>query len=256
MLNKTYSILGMKVNATSFKEVVNKVIEWSKNAQSKYICVATVHMIMESYDSKEFQKIVNSADFVTPDGMPLVWVLRILGSKNQERVYGPKLTPLLCEEAAKAGIPVGFYGSSPECLKDLTINLQKRFPDLKINYSFPPPFRSLTNEENEKIIKDINNSGVKILFIGLGCPKQEKWMAEHKGKINAVMVGVGAAFDFISGNKKQAPEWMQNIGMEWFFRLITEPKRLFWRYFYNNPRFIFLTILQLLGIVRFNSNKE
>jgi len=210
---------------------------------------------MEAYDSREFKEVVNSADMVTPDGMPLVWMLRAKGIKGQERVYGPTLMLHILESASQAGIPVGFYGSRHEVLEELKKKMEAKFQGLKVVYSYSPPFRELTETEDQSICEQIRNSGARILFVGLGCPKQEIWMADHRGKINTVMVGVGAAFDFHSGLKAQAPAWMQAVGLEWLFRLLHEPRRLARRYLYNNPRFVLLALLDLVGILK-GGNKE
>ena len=232
-------ILGMRVDAITYEDVWNLIYEKINNSEFGYICVGTVHMVMETFDNNEFRDIVNSADIVTPDGMPLVWGLKLLGIKNAQRVYGPALTPFICEKAEENSVPVGFYGGSKKTLELMIQNLRIKFPHLKIVYSYSPPFRKLTVDEDRKVVDEINSSEAKILFVGLGCPKQEKWMYEHRDRVKAVMIGVGAAFDFIAGVKPVAPIWMQKIGLEWFFRLITEPKRLWKRYLYNNPRFIY-----------------
>jgi N-acetylglucosaminyldiphosphoundecaprenol N-acetyl-beta-D-mannosaminyltransferase len=240
-----HSILGMRVDATNYNKATNQVIQWAKNNESRYVCIANVHMTMEAYDKPEFKKVVNSADMVTPDGMPLVWTLRHLGIKINDRVYGPTLMLHVCEAAEKYGIPIGLYGGSSETLEALKKNLKNKYTKIKIIYSYSPPFRSLTPEEDEQIVTDINALGVKILFVGLGCPKQEYWMNSHQERLKLVMLGVGAAFDFHAGKVKQAPRWMQSIGLEWLFRLIMEPKRLWKRYLKHNPRFVVLIILQL-----------
>jgi N-acetylglucosaminyldiphosphoundecaprenol N-acetyl-beta-D-mannosaminyltransferase len=190
---------------------------------------------------------MNEADLVTPDGMPVVWALKSLGRPDATRVYGPDLTPILLERAARAGIPVGFYGAAPEVLKLLVERVHKAYPALKIAYAFSPPFRSLTAAEDLEVTAAINASGARILFLGLNTPKQDFWMAAHKDKVRAVMVGVGAAFDFLAGSKPQAPRWMMKIGLEWLFRLATEPRRLWKRYLKHNPRFVLFFGLQLLG---------
>jgi N-acetylglucosaminyldiphosphoundecaprenol N-acetyl-beta-D-mannosaminyltransferase len=200
---------------------------------------------MEAHDSAVYKKIINAADLVTPDGMPLVWMMRLKGEKNQQRVYGPTLMLHVLEMAARDGIPVGFYGGRTEVLEVLEKKMQSRFTGLNVKYSYSPPFRELSTEEDAELTEQINRSGARILFVGLGCPKQEIWMAEHRGKINAVMIGVGAAFDFHAGFKPQAPVWMQKIGLEWLFRLLTEPRRLWKRYLYHNPRFVLLAIIDL-----------
>ena len=244
------AVLGVHLNSTSYAHATGIILDWSTRRESRYVCAANVHMLMEAYDSPMYSQIVNSADLVTPDGMPLVWMMRLKGQRDQQRVYGPTLMLHILEAAARENISVGFYGSSPEVLQALTAKLYDRFPNLKVAYSFSPPFRDMTPDEDASAVNEINQSGARILFVGLGCPKQEEWMAEHRGKVNAVMLGVGAAFDFYAGVKSQAPSWMQKIGLEWFYRLLTEPRRLWWRYLYHNPRFIFLAALDLLGLLR------
>lgn len=240
------SVLKTFINITSYNHATYNIMLWANAKESRYICISTVHMVMEAYNNSDYQAIVNNADLVTPDGMPLVWMLRALGVKDQQRVYGPDLTLHVCAAAEAHGVPVGFYGGMPNALSDLTENIKSKYPNLKISYAYSPPFHALTLEEDSTIIQDINSSGTCILFVGLGCPKQERWAAEHKGKVNAVMIAVGAAFDFHSGRVKQAPVWVQQAGMEWFFRLMMEPKRLWKRHFKNNPRFIALALTQLI----------
>jgi len=242
-------ILGTHISPTCYSSAVDQVTQWAHSAESRYICIANVHVLMEAHDSAFYQKAINHADLTTPDGMPLVWMLRMKGVKNQTRVYGPLLMLHVLEKAEKERIPVGFYGSDETTLNKLVSNMRDRFPSLLVTYTFSPPFRKLDNREDTEIIKAINDSKTRILFVGLGCPKQELWMDEHKGKISAIMLGVGAAFDFHAGNKPQAPTWMQAIGLEWLFRLIYEPRRLAKRYLYHNPRFILLALLELLGIL-------
>jgi N-acetylglucosaminyldiphosphoundecaprenol N-acetyl-beta-D-mannosaminyltransferase len=245
-------ILRSLIDVTNYHDVTIIASAWSQNAESRYICPANVHMLMEAYDSIEFNKIINNADLVTPDGMPLVWLMRLKGVKNQPRVYGPTLMLYVLEEAERKEIPVGFYGSSPKVLAALVDRMGKKFPALIIKFSESPPFRALSDEEDATLIEKILQSGIRILFVGLGCPKQEKWMAEHKGKIPAVMLGVGAGFDFHAGMIRQSPPFLQKIGLEWLFRLIQEPKRLWRRYLFYNPRFVILAIADLLGLIQSN----
>lgn len=240
-------ILGTRVDATSYADATARILQWAQAGQSRYVCICGVHGVMEGHDSQNFQSIHNAADLVTPDGMPLVWVLRRLGLKDQTRVYGPDLTLSVCQAAADAGIPVGLYGGTQEALDTLQKTYRARFPQLQIAYAYSPPFRPLTPGEDEAIVKAINASGTRILFVGLGCPKQEQWVASHRDRVQAVMLAVGAAFDFHSGRVRQAPRWMQRCGLEWLFRLLMDPRRLWRRYFKNNPRFLWLVLWQLLG---------
>lgn len=239
-------ILGTRTDSTSYADAATRVLAWASTPESRYVCVSNVHVTMESYDSAEYRAIVNGADLVTPDGMPLVWALRLFGVAEATRVYGPTLTIHVLEKAVTAGVAVGFYGTSPEVLTSLLKACRRRFPGLRVAYAHAPAFRQLTAEEDAAIVREINASGTRILFVGLGCPKQERWMASHKGRVNAVMLGVGAAFDFLAGVKRQAPAWMMRAGLEWLFRLATEPRRLWRRYVYHNPRFMALLAGQYL----------
>ncbi len=240
-------ILGQKVDYATFEKAIDNIIQLTNKQRSSYICASNVHMVMESFDSNNYQKIINNADIVVPDGKALVWAQKILGNKNAEQVRGEDVTRALCEMASEKGFPVGFYGSTPSLLEKIVDILTNNYSNLNIAYSFSPPFRKLSNSEDKKIVDEINASDVKILFVGLGCPKQEIWMAGHKDALNCTMLGVGAAFDFISGNKKNAPRWMVSMGLEWLFRLFSEPKRLWKRYLKHNPRFVWYFTLQLLG---------
>lgn len=243
---KRDSILTMDVNITSLEKTVAQVTRWVNGIQSRTICVSNVHMCMETYDSPAFAKVVNSADMVIPDGKPIALALKLLGYPEAQQVRGADITLSLCELAANKGLVIGLYGGTEQALVDFEIFLRESYPMIRIGCAISPPFRELTVQEDRAMIDQINQAGVQILFVGLGCPKQERWMAEHKEKMNAVMLGVGAVFDFLSGNKKEAPRWVQAIGMEWFFRLCSEPRRLWKRYFKHNPRFIYFLSLQVL----------
>jgi N-acetylglucosaminyldiphosphoundecaprenol N-acetyl-beta-D-mannosaminyltransferase len=224
------SILGMRADAISYP---------------------TVNNVMEGYDSPAFRSVMNRADLVAPDGMPLVWGLRALGIRGATRVYGPDLTPHVLAAAEREGIPVGFYGATGAVLERLLKRIHGRYPRLDVAYALAPPFRPLSDEEDIAVTERINASGARILFVGLSTPKQERWMAAHRGRVGAVMLGVGAAFDFLAGVKRQAPRWMMGAGLEWLFRLASEPRRLWRRYLKHNPRFVFLFLGQLLGWRRF-----
>ena len=214
--------------------------------EARYVCVSNVHMTMETVDSAEFREVVNSADLVTSDGMPLVWMLRKLGLKNSERVYGPELVLHLCEMAEKEDLPIGLYGGTNESLASFSGYLSENYPALKVAYRYAPPFRALTEAEDASVVKELHESSARILFVGIGCPKQERWMHAHRSSINAVQIGVGAAFDFHSGAIKQAPNWIGNAGLEWLFRFAMEPRRLWKRYVLHNPRFMMRAALQLM----------
>ena len=238
-------ILRTRVDATSYRHATGQVLDWAAAGESRYVCVATVNNLIEGCDDPGYNALMEAADLVTPDGMPLVWGLRLLGVPGASRVYGPDLTPLVCEEAARRGVPVGFYGGQDDVLDDLAAGLTARYEGLRIAYRWSPPFRALTAEEEAKVADDLVRSGTRVLFVGLGTPKQERWMADHKG-LPMVMLGVGAAFDFLSGRKRQAPRALQGLGLEWLYRLVHEPRRLWRRYLYRNPRFVALFAAQLL----------
>jgi N-acetylglucosaminyldiphosphoundecaprenol N-acetyl-beta-D-mannosaminyltransferase len=240
-------ILGMRVDGTSYGDAGDRIVEWARSGSSRSVCAAAVNEVMTARDDPSFRALMNDADLVTPDGMPLVWALRALGVSSASRVYGPDLTPLLCSRAASEGLPVGFFGSTPAVLDKLISNVSERFPGLHVAYRASPPFRETSEVEDDRIAREINASGVRILFVGLGCPKQDVWMARQRGKVEAVMVGVGAAFDFLAGSKPQAPAILQRLGLEWLFRLVTEPRRLWKRYLRQNPRFVVLFAGQLLA---------
>jgi N-acetylglucosaminyldiphosphoundecaprenol N-acetyl-beta-D-mannosaminyltransferase len=206
---------------------------------------------MEAWDNPVFCRLTNEADLVTPDGMPLVWALRLLGLRDATRVYGPDLTPLLLSSAEREGLPVGFYGGAPHVLDLLLKRVRQKWPRLQIAYAFSPPFRPLTPEEDLRITTQIVESGARIVLVGLPTPKQDWWMAAHRGAIPAVMLGVGAAFEFLAGTKPQAPRWMMRCGMEWLFRLAVEPRRLWKRYLKHNPRFVLYFALQMMGVRKF-----
>jgi N-acetylglucosaminyldiphosphoundecaprenol N-acetyl-beta-D-mannosaminyltransferase len=249
MLQSRY-IVGMRVDATSYEDAAIRVARWARSGESRYVCIASVNNVMEAYDDAEFRSIMNDADLVTPDGMPLVWGLRRLGVAHATRVYGPDLTPVLLTKASEEGIPVGFYGGSPAVLEAFLHRVEHDWPGLRVTYAWSPPFRDLTDEEDRRVVEEINSAGTRMLFVGIGCPRQEIWMSHHRGRVDAVMLGVGAAFDFLAGVKKQAPSVMQRTGTEWVFRFVTEPRRLWRRYLKHNPRFAVLLGAQLLREAR------
>jgi N-acetylglucosaminyldiphosphoundecaprenol N-acetyl-beta-D-mannosaminyltransferase len=244
------SLLGVSVFHVDYQSATRKIITSVEGKRSFIVYAANVHMLMESHDCFAYRSLLNNADMVTPDGMPLVWLMRLKGVRQQQRVYGPTLMLHVLQVAANKKIPVGFYGGRPETLQLLQTRMHDRFSGLNIAYAFSPAFGEISPAEDEQITTEIVQSGVQILFVGLGCPKQERWIGAHRGRIPAVMLGVGAAFDFHAGTKPQAPAWMQKIGLEWLFRLLQEPGRLGRRYLYHNPRFVFWSIIDLLGLYR------
>lgn len=242
----TASLLGFKVRLTSAEELCARVADWAARGQSRYVCFSPADHFVRAQDLAEFRTALEQADWIAPDGMAVVWSLRLLGWPDARRVYGPDAMLLALDAAERNRIPVGFYGGTPGTLKLLLTRVRGRFPDLEVAHSWSPPFRALSPEEDDEAVKRINASGARILFVGLGTPKQELWMAAHRGRVRAVMLGVGAAFDYLAGAKRQAPRWLMPLGLEWLFRLTMEPRRLWRRYLLNNPRFVRLVTQELL----------
>ncbi len=247
------NILGVGVNAINMDQALATIECWIARHEAKYVCITNIHGVIESQRDHNLRRIHNSAGLVTPDGMPLVWLSRLRGFKHVERVYGPDLMLALCARSVEMGYRHFFYGGDKHVPDRLAANLRRRFPGLRIAGAYSPPFRPMTDEEDEGIVKLINNARTDIVWVGLSTPKQEHWMAKHAGRLKAcVLIGVGAAFDFHAGIKKQAPRWMQRHGLEWLFRLATEPRRLWRRYAANIPSFLWLCLLQALRIREFS----
>jgi len=239
-------ILGVRVDGTSYGDACDRIWAWAESGTPAYVVAANVHVIMTAYWNRGFGQVLSRAALVTPDGMPLVLGLRWLGLSGQGRVYGPDLMLAWCRRAAQGGLPIYLYGGSEATLARLQANLKAWFPDLKVAGSHAPPFRPLTAAEEAADRQRIRASGAKVVFVGLGCPKQEDWMAHHSPHLPLVMIGVGAAFSFHSGSVAQAPRWMMRLSLEWLYRLGREPRRLWRRYLIHNPAFLVLFGLQLL----------
>ena len=238
----TNRILGVNVAVTNMDDVVNLITNHLEELKGKFICLSNVHTTVMAYERAEYRKVQNASFIALPDGRPLSFVQRLRGYKEAEQVSGPDLMPALWKATENTEVSHYFYGSSEETIAALEKNLKKKYPNLKIAGMEAPPFRPLTPEEDEEAIRRINESGASILWVGLGAPKQEEWMYAHRDKINCLMFGVGAGFDFHAGTVKRAPEWMRNHYMEWLYRLIQDPKRLWKRYVKTNGKFVFLSI--------------
>lgn len=238
-------VLGSYIDVLSGRTALQRLLQWARARESRYVTICNVHVVVSAFRDAKYQEVINASDMATPDGAPVAWMLRRLGFRNQQRISGPDLMWALCESCMQVGMPVFFYGSTDATLTLLKKNLNKAFPDLKIAME-SPPFRALSAEEDAAAVDRINASGAGFVFVGLGCPKQERWMAEHRGKIHAVMIGVGAAFDFHAGTVKRAPQWMRDNGLEWLHRLGSEPRRLWRRYLVTNTLFVIGAARQLL----------
>jgi N-acetylglucosaminyldiphosphoundecaprenol N-acetyl-beta-D-mannosaminyltransferase len=246
-------VLGVGISTTSYADVASTCAKWLANRDAQltahYICVTSVHGVMEARKNGQLRSILNQADIATPDGMPLVWALRSFGMPGQERVYGPNLMLTLCAQAEEQGHRIFLYGGRAEVLDTLCNNLRTRYPRLVIAGSYSPPFRPLTQSEEASVRDMISAARPDLLFVGISTPKQERWMAEHRDCFpGVIMIGVGAAFDFHSGRVKQAPAWMQRSGLEWLFRLLSEPARLWRRYVLVTPWFLPCWALQKLSV--------
>ncbi len=240
------SVLGVPIDALSWHHTIKRILSWAKENKSRYVAICNAHVIVTSMTDKAYLEVIKKADMATPDGAPVAWILRRLGFSHQPRISGPDLMIRLLWECANKGIPIYFYGSSEGTLMKLRKNMLLRFPDLKIAGMLSPPFRALNEKEDKEIVSQINSCGTSIVFVGLGCPKQELWMSEHRGRVRSVMIGVGAAFDFHAGTIKRAPGWMRDNGLEWLHRLMKEPGRLWKRYLVTNTLFFVKALLQTI----------
>ncbi len=243
----TVSVLGAQIDVVDWDMVIERLGKWSKLRESRYVCICNAHSVVTAARDARFASIVNAADMATADGAPVAWMLRRLGFVGQERINGPDLMWKYCDVAARQAEPIFLYGSSRETLALLHSRLVTAFPGLKIAGAISPPFRPLTQDEDAQDVVAINKSGAGIVFVSLGCPKQERWMAEHCGRIKAVMIGVGAAFDYHAGSVRRAPTWMRQAGLEWLYRLFSEPRRLWRRYLVTNTLFVFGAVHQLIN---------
>jgi N-acetylglucosaminyldiphosphoundecaprenol N-acetyl-beta-D-mannosaminyltransferase len=234
-----FEVLGVPVSAITMADALDTMDTWIRARTPRYVCVTGVHGVMESQRDEEIRRIHRRAGLVTPDGMPLVWLAHLGGHAHVERVYGPDVMLASCERSIQTGARHFFFGGAPGIADRVAARLSARFPGLSVAGTCCPPFRPVTPEEDEQLIEAINAANPDIVWVGLSTPKQERWMADHVGRLRApVLVGVGAAFDFHAGVKPQAPRWMQRYGLEWSFRLATEPRRLWKRYLINNPSFV------------------
>lgn len=249
----TARLLDIPVHAVDYPQSLRQIASWinSRQRPSAYITETNVYSLVIAQKDKRYKVALSSADLSLPDGMPLVWLLRLKGNHVVSRIYGPDLMKLVSSEAAKWGWRCFLYGGKPEVLDRLKKRLENLYPYIRIVGAYSPPFRELTNEEENEVRTMINSAEPDILWVGLGTPKQDIWMFDHRDRLNvSVMHGVGAAFDFLTGEVRQAPRWMMNAGLEWLFRLIMEPRRLWKRYTVNNVLFLYYLFLETTGIKR------
>jgi len=239
-------VLGALIDAISWDAALSRLADWSALHSSRYVCICNAHSVVTAGQDPAFAQVVTGADMATPDGAPVAWMIRKLGFKSQPRINGPDLMWKYCALASLRGESIYLYGGMPQTLDLLQQRLAREFSGLKVAGAYSPPFRELSEEEDAAVVARINDSGAGTVWVSLGCPKQEIWMAAHRGKINAVMLGVGAAFNYHAGTLQRAPIWMQNAGLEWLHRLISEPRRLWKRYLVTNTQFVLGATRQLM----------
>jgi N-acetylglucosaminyldiphosphoundecaprenol N-acetyl-beta-D-mannosaminyltransferase len=239
-------VLDAALDVLDWNEVLPRLASWGAGAQSRYVVICNVHSVVTAGQDSAFARIIDAADLVTADGAPVAWMMRRLGHRGQQRINGPDLMWRYCEQASLSGEAIYLYGGSADTLAKLQQRLLEAFPGLSIAGAHSPPFRTLTAQEDADDVARINGSGAATVWVGLGCPKQEAWMAAHRGRVKGVMIGVGAAFDYHAGTIKRAPLWMQQAGLEWLHRLVSEPRRLGRRYLVTNTRFINGAFKQLM----------
>jgi N-acetylglucosaminyldiphosphoundecaprenol N-acetyl-beta-D-mannosaminyltransferase len=250
MLDRT-NILGVGVSAVNMETAVQTIFDWIDREERHYVCVTGVHGVIESQKSPDLRKIHNEAGMVTPDGMPLAWLLKVAGFQHSDRVCGPELMPNVFVRSQRRVVRHFLYGGSPKALELLRGRMMELAPEARIVGIYSPPYRALTEEEDANIVTAINSSEADIVWVGLSTPKQERWMADHRTRLSApVLIGVGAAFDMHAGQIRRAPLFLRRTGFEWTYRLLLEPRRLWRRYLSNNPRFVALVAMQLVGLYR------
>jgi N-acetylglucosaminyldiphosphoundecaprenol N-acetyl-beta-D-mannosaminyltransferase len=246
-------VVGSQIDITDMQQCLDRTVMWASRGESRYVCACNVHTVVTARREPAFAKAIDMADLATPDGAPIAWCLRRAGASAQRRIAGPDLMWRCCARAAAEGLPIFLYGARNETLRRLCARLVREFPGIVLAGCHAPPFRSLTPSEDERIVRTIEDRGARIVFVALGCPRQELWMAAHRGRIHAVMIGVGAAFDFHAGVIARAPQWMQAAGLEWLYRLSAEPLRLWRRYLVTNTRFL---VYLLREIVHFRGERD
>jgi N-acetylglucosaminyldiphosphoundecaprenol N-acetyl-beta-D-mannosaminyltransferase len=257
MLVKRVNVLGVGISVLNLQTALTAIADAARARRKGYICVTGVHGVMEAQNDEAFRTILNSALLCTPDGMPMVWVGRLTGHREMNRVYGPDLMLDVCAWSEKNPCRHFFFGGAPGVAKMLAEKLQARFPKLEVAGTFTPPFRPLRADEEKQLVEMVRVAQPDIFWVGLSTPKQESFMAEFLPKLDAtLMIGVGAAFDFHAGCVKQAPRWMQRSGLEWCYRLYCEPRRLWKRYLRNNPLFLIKIAAQLVGFKKYSLDEK
>ena len=246
-IRRRLPVLNTSIDVVSWEALISRIAKWASLGESRYVCLCNAHSVVMGRRDAEFRRVIEASDTAAPDGSPVAWLMRKRGVPTQERIDGPSLMWRYAEQATLDGTPIFLYGTTPDTLDKLIAKLRYNFPGLQIAGHYSPPFRPLSSQEEDEVVDMISSSGARVVFVGLGCPRQETWMADISWRIPAVLVGVGAAFDYHAGVVRRAPRWMQKNGLEWFYRLCAEPKRLWRRYFTTNTLFIYYLFRDLLN---------
>jgi N-acetylglucosaminyldiphosphoundecaprenol N-acetyl-beta-D-mannosaminyltransferase len=244
--HRRVEVIGVPIHHVSAEQARNTILGWAGSPAGRYVCLCNVHSVVTASHDPAFHEVLSQADLALPDGAPVAWMMRSTGAPEQRRVSGPDLMLELCAQASLAGVPIFLYGSTESNLRALAQTLQARWPALQIAGWHAPPFRPATEQEDQEDVRRIVESGARLVFVSLGCPKQEAWMAAHRARLPAVLLGVGAAFDFHSGRLSRAPALLRRLGLEWAHRLMQEPRRLGMRYARTNTAFLWQAARQLL----------
>lgn len=252
-----YNVIGVGIDAVDYEAAVDQILTAARERRPFAVSALAVHGVMTGYDDPEHRTRLSQLDLVVPDGQWVRWVMFVLyGVRLPDRVYGPNLTLRVCEAAADQGLSIYLYGSKPDVLARLQERLRTKFPTLIIAGSEPSKFRRLADDEKQAVVERIRASGAQITLVGLGCPRQEVWAYEYRSDLSMPILAVGAAFDFHAGTLPQAPGWMQRYGLEWLFRLLMEPRRLWHRYLILSPRYAFQVLLQRLHLKVFPTHSS
>jgi N-acetylglucosaminyldiphosphoundecaprenol N-acetyl-beta-D-mannosaminyltransferase len=245
-LRERQDVIGAPIDVVHWGGAVATILRWAADGESRYVCACNVHSVVTAQRDLALAASVRGADLVLPDGAPVAWLMRRCGYPAQRRVSGPDLMWRYFAAAAVYGESIFLYGSTPETLQRLQQRIAQTFPGLRVAGAHSPPFRALSDAEQDAVVELINGSGATTVWVSLGCPKQELWMAEHRDKLHAVLVGVGAAFAFHAGTARRAPRWMRRLSLEWLHRLLSEPRRLWRRYLSTNSVFVVAALRQVL----------
>jgi N-acetylglucosaminyldiphosphoundecaprenol N-acetyl-beta-D-mannosaminyltransferase len=250
--HKKKEILGIGISAVNMETATLQIMDWIRYQAREMVSVAAVHSIVDAQREAQSKLAMQNSGICVPDGMPLVWMLKLSGIKNVSRVFGPDLMLSVCDRMSAKNMSAYYYGGAQGVAEELALKMEETYSGIRTAGTYSPPYRELTELEENQIVEKINSTGADIIWVGLGSPKQEKWMYKFRNQLTApVLIGVGAAFDYNTGRIQRAPSWIQNSGLEWLFRLLQEPGRLWKRYMRNNPLFLFYIFCEKFGLKKF-----